>query len=53
LKNGLRIPGMIKDERGENISADKVEVGIKLEIDFDPEAPNEWPSWPRYFFRLP
>jgi uncharacterized OB-fold protein len=53
LKNGLRLPGMIKDEHGENISADKVKVGIKLEIDFDPEAPTEWPSWPRYFFRLP
>jgi uncharacterized OB-fold protein len=53
LKNGLRIPGMVKNENGENISVDRVKVGMDLKIGFDPEAPTEWPSWPRYFFRPP
>ena len=48
LENGLRLPGIIK-----NIEVEKLNVGIDLEVDFEPEASSVWPFWPRYYFRLP
>jgi uncharacterized OB-fold protein len=51
LKGGLRLPGMIKNERGENISVDRVRVGMELKIDFDNSESDKWPRWSRYFFR--
>jgi uncharacterized OB-fold protein len=51
LKSGLRLPGMIKNERGENISVDQVKVGMELKIDFEASKSKEWPTWPRLFFR--
>lgn len=35
LKGGLRLPGMIKNRKDENISVDQVKVGMELRIDFD------------------
>jgi uncharacterized OB-fold protein len=48
LENGLRLPGIIK-----NIELEKLNVGIKLEVDFEPEVSPDWPQWPRYYFRPP
>jgi uncharacterized OB-fold protein len=46
LEDGLRLPGIIK-----NIEHEKLDVGIKLEVDFDTEPSPNWPHWPRYHFR--
>jgi hypothetical protein len=51
LKGGLRLPGMIKNERGENISVDRVRVGMELTIDFGASESDKWPTWPRFFFK--
>ena len=48
LENGLRIPGMIR-----GLENDKIEVGIELEVDFDADVAENWPQWPRYYFRPP
>jgi uncharacterized OB-fold protein len=53
LKDGLHLPGMIKDENGENISFDIVKVGMTLKIDFETATSTQWPAWSRYFFRPP
>jgi uncharacterized OB-fold protein len=53
LNSGLRLPGMIKNEHGENISRDRVKIGMDLRIDFETTTSTQWPSWPRYFFRPP
>jgi uncharacterized OB-fold protein len=46
LKNGLRLPGMIC-----GVNAEKLRVGMKLKIDFEPSTSSQWPVWHRYFFR--
>ncbi len=46
LKNGLRIPGIIKD-----IEHEKLKVGTELEVDFETEPSPNWPQWPRYYFK--
>lgn len=46
LKNGLRLPGMIRD-----VNAEEIRVGMDLKIDFEPSTSSQWPAWPRYFFR--
>ena len=46
LKNGLRLPGMIRD-----VNAEEIRVGMDLKIDFDTSTSSQWPAWPRYFFR--
>ncbi len=48
LKDGLKLPGMIRGIEPENI-----EVGMQLNVDFDTTLSCEWPAWPRYFFRPP
>ena len=48
LKDDLKLPGMIR-----GINPEEIEVGMELEVDFDTALPSEWPTWPRYFFRLP
>lgn len=53
LNNKLRLPGMIKDEHGENIAMERVKVGMDLKIDFDRATSPQWPGWSRYFFRPP
>ena len=46
LKNGLRLPGMIRD-----VNAEEIRVGMDLKIDFDTSTSSQWPAWPRYFFK--
>ncbi len=46
LKDGLRLPGMIK-----GVEHEKIEVGMELEVDFDTNISAVWPEWPRYFFK--
>jgi len=45
---GVRLPGMIKNVKFENMR-----IGMKLQTDFETTVPNDWPQWPRYFFREP
>jgi len=46
LKNGLRLPGMIR-----GVDPKEIRVGMNLKIDFDTLTSSQWPAWPRYFFR--
>ena len=46
LKNGLRLPGMIR-----NVNPEEIKIGMNLKIDFDSSTSSHWPAWPRYFFR--
>ena len=46
LKNGLRLPGMIRD-----VNPEELKVGMDLKIDFDTSTSSQWPAWTRYFFR--
>lgn len=48
LKDGLKLPGMIR-----GIEPEEIEVGMKLEVNFDTTLPSQWPMWPRYFFGSP
>jgi uncharacterized OB-fold protein len=48
LKNGLRLPGMIR-----GVDPEKITVGMNLKIDYDTSISSQWPAWPRYFFRPP
>jgi len=46
LAEGPKMPGMIRD-----IEPKKIKIGMKLRVDFDTALPNEWPQWPRYYFK--
>ena|SRR5208283_684738 len=46
LEEGPNLPAMIK-----NIDFDHLKIGIPLQIDFETATPEEWPKWPRYFFK--
>lgn len=46
FKNGLRLPGMIRD-----VNPEEVKIGMDLKIDFDTSTSSQWPAWTRYFFR--
>ncbi len=46
LKKGLRLPGMIC-----GVDHEKLRVGMKLKIDFEPLTSSKWPAWHRYFFK--
>lgn len=48
LTDGVRLPGMIKNVKFENLK-----IGMELQTDFETTIPQEWPQWPRYFFREP
>jgi uncharacterized protein len=45
FKNGLRLPGMIRD-----ISPEELNVGIDMKINFEPSTSSQWHEWSRYFF---
>ena len=47
LQNGLRLPGMIRD-----VKPEEIKIGMNLKIDFDTSTSSQWPAWPRYFFRV-
>ena len=44
--NGLRLPGMIRGVKHEDIN-----VGMCLRIAFDESVSSEWHTWSRYFFK--
>lgn len=46
LAEDVRLPGMIKNVKFENLK-----IGMELQTDFETTVPNDWPQWPRYFFR--
>lgn len=46
LAEGARLPGMIR-----NIKFENLRIGMELRTEFETTAPNEWPQWPRYYFR--
>ena len=46
FKNGLRLPGMIRDE-----APKKLKVGMQLKICFDKKTSDQWPPWSRYYFK--
>ena len=47
FEEGAQLPGIIK-----NVALDAVKVGMRLVIDFDRETMSEeWPQWPRYYFK--
>lgn len=46
FESGLRIPGLIR-----NINPEEIKIGMDLTIDFDTSTSDQWPAWPRYFFR--
>jgi uncharacterized OB-fold protein len=52
LDEGLQLLGMIR-----GVEPDKLKVGMELTVDFEktPDKPapesEQWPSWPRYYFK--
>jgi uncharacterized OB-fold protein len=49
LEEGTRLPGMMK-----NVDLDKIKVGMNLAVDVEKESMSEeWPQWPRYYFKSP
>ena len=46
LQKGLRLPGMIRDVKHEDIK-----IGMILKIDFETSTSSQWPVWSRYFFK--
>lgn len=47
LENGLKIPGMIK-----GVALEKIKIGMSLTLDFGTcAATQQWPQWPRYYFK--
>jgi uncharacterized OB-fold protein len=46
LENGVKIPGMIR------ASPEHIKIGMPLTMDFGTcAATQQWPQWPRYFFK--
>ena len=48
LAEGVRLPGMVK-----NVKLENLKIGMELKAEFETSTSNEWPQWPRYFFREP
>jgi len=48
LTDGVRLPGMVK-----NVKLENLKIGMELKTEFETSTSNEWPQWPRYFFREP
>jgi uncharacterized OB-fold protein len=47
LEKGVKIPGMVK-----NVALDQLKIGMELTMDFEPcTATQQWPQWPRYYFK--
>jgi uncharacterized OB-fold protein len=46
FKNGLRLPGMIRD-----VKPEEIKIGMNLKIGFDTSTSFQWPAWTRYFFK--
>jgi uncharacterized OB-fold protein len=47
LENGLKMPGMIRD-----VKPEQIRIGMSLAMDFGTcQATQPWPQWPRYYFK--
>jgi hypothetical protein len=47
FEEGAQLPGVIR-----NVALDAVKVGMTVTVDFEKGAvSDEWPQWPRYYFR--
>jgi uncharacterized OB-fold protein len=46
LEEGPHLPGMIR-----NVKLEAIQIGMKLQVDFETTTSREWPRWPRYFFK--
>ncbi|MEM3673541.1 MAG: Zn-ribbon domain-containing OB-fold protein [Candidatus Bathyarchaeia archaeon] len=47
LENGLKIPGMIK-----NTKLEQIKIGMPLILEFEEcSATQQWPQWPKYCFK--
>ncbi len=46
LAEGARLTGMIR-----NVPFEKIRIGMNLQVDYDTAVPEDWPQWPRYFFK--
>lgn len=46
LEEGPQLPGMIKNAKLEDLR-----IGMEFQVDYDTSVPEEWPRWPRYFFK--
>ncbi len=47
LEGGPKLLGMIR------VETQKIEAGMELVVDFEKTVSQQWPTWPRYFFRQP
>jgi len=48
LDEGARLSGVIR-----NVKHEDLKIGLSLIVDFEENTSQEWPQWPRYFFRSP
>lgn len=47
LEEDAQLPGMIK-----GVAQDKLKVGMNLTVNFEEAStPEQWPHWPRYYFK--
>jgi uncharacterized OB-fold protein len=47
LEGGLRLPGMIRD-----VKPEEIRIGMSLSLDFGTcQMTQPWPRWPRYYFK--
>lgn len=47
LGNSVKIPGMIR-----GVALEQIKIGMALKIDFgECAATQQWPQWPRYYFK--
>jgi uncharacterized OB-fold protein len=46
LDEGARLSGVVR-----NVKHEDLKIGMNLAVDFEDSTSQEWPQWPRYFFR--
>ena len=48
LDEGARLSGIVR-----NVNNDDLRIGMNLVVNYEDTTSQEWPQWPRYFFRNP
>lgn len=48
MDEGTTLSGIIR-----NVKTEDLKIGMNLVVDFEENTIQEWPQWPRYFFRSP
>ncbi len=46
LDEGASLPGLIK-----YVEPERVQVGMRVKVDFEPASGNGWPQWTHYYFK--